>query len=73
MSTASKITLATTSLAAIGIVVFVHYGQHAEKAVCLLSGDSWISFSLTTILGYARWSNTGYGTAKDKKGATSGF
>ncbi|KAF2450720.1 hypothetical protein P171DRAFT_427036 [Karstenula rhodostoma CBS 690.94] len=31
MSRASKLTLATTSLGAIGIVVFVHYSQRAEK------------------------------------------
>jgi len=33
MSRASKVTLATTSLMAAGIVVFVHYAQQAEKAV----------------------------------------
>lgn len=33
MSRASKLTLAATSLGAIGIVVFVHYSQRAEKAV----------------------------------------
>ncbi|KAF2839392.1 hypothetical protein M501DRAFT_1004000 [Patellaria atrata CBS 101060] len=32
MSTASKFTLATTALGAIGIVIFVHYGQKTEKA-----------------------------------------
>ncbi|KAF2189262.1 cytochrome c oxidase assembly protein [Zopfia rhizophila CBS 207.26] len=32
MSRASKITLAATSLGAIGIVIFVHYAQRAEKA-----------------------------------------
>ncbi|KAJ4292745.1 hypothetical protein N0V90_009408 [Kalmusia sp. IMI 367209] len=32
MSRASKLTLAATSLGAIGIVVFVHYSQRAEKA-----------------------------------------
>ncbi|KAF2258423.1 hypothetical protein CC78DRAFT_428636, partial [Lojkania enalia] len=32
MSRASKITLATTSLSAIGIVIFVHYAQRAEQA-----------------------------------------
>ncbi|KAL8993179.1 MAG: hypothetical protein Q9188_007394 [Gyalolechia gomerana] len=31
MSRASKITLAGTSLAAVAIVFFVHYGQQAEK------------------------------------------
>ena len=33
MSRASKITLAATSLGAIGIVFFVHYAQRAEKVV----------------------------------------
>lgn len=33
MSRASKLTLAATSLGAIGIVIFVHYSQRAEKAV----------------------------------------
>jgi hypothetical protein len=33
MSTASKITLAATSLACVGIVLGVHYGQQAERAV----------------------------------------
>ncbi|KAL9601781.1 MAG: hypothetical protein Q9219_002271 [cf. Caloplaca sp. 3 TL-2023] len=32
MSRASKITLACTSLGAVAIVYFVHYGQRAEKA-----------------------------------------
>ena len=33
MSKAAKLTLAGTSLAAIGIVVFVHWAQRAEKKV----------------------------------------
>jgi protein PET117 len=33
MSTASKATLALTALGAIGIVISVHYGQKAERAV----------------------------------------
>ncbi|EON67110.1 hypothetical protein W97_06363 [Coniosporium apollinis CBS 100218] len=32
MSTAAKMTLAATTVSAIGIVVFVHYAQQAEKA-----------------------------------------
>jgi protein PET117 len=36
MSTASKVTLAVTTLGAIGIVVSVHYGQKAERAVSLI-------------------------------------
>ena len=35
MSTASKVTLALTTLGAIGIVISVHYGQKTERAVCL--------------------------------------
>lgn len=33
MSTAAKLTLASTSVGAIGIVIFVHYQQKADKAV----------------------------------------
>ncbi|KAL8990130.1 MAG: hypothetical protein Q9169_008202 [Polycauliona sp. 2 TL-2023] len=32
MSTASKLTLAGTSLLAVGTIFFVHYGQQNEKA-----------------------------------------
>ncbi|TKA33236.1 hypothetical protein B0A50_00789 [Salinomyces thailandicus] len=32
MSTAAKLTLASTSVGAIGIVIFVHYQQKADKA-----------------------------------------
>ncbi|OCK77536.1 hypothetical protein K432DRAFT_304012 [Lepidopterella palustris CBS 459.81] len=32
MSRAAKLTLAATSLSAIGIVIFVHHAQQAEKA-----------------------------------------
>lgn len=32
MSRAAKLTLASTSIGAIGIVVFVHYQQNSEKA-----------------------------------------
>lgn len=32
MSTASKLTLATTLIGTIGVVAFVHWGQTAEKA-----------------------------------------
>ncbi|KAI9709763.1 MAG: hypothetical protein M1820_003166 [Bogoriella megaspora] len=32
MSSTAKITLASTTLGAIGIIVFVHYAQQAEKA-----------------------------------------
>lgn len=34
MSAAAKMTLAGTSLGALGIIVFVHYAQKADKAVC---------------------------------------
>lgn len=40
MSRASKLTLAGTSLSAIGIVVLVHYQQRAEKAVSLSFYDT---------------------------------
>ena len=41
MSRAAKLTLAGTSLAAIGIVVFVHWAQTAEKKVsCPFDGKS---------------------------------
>ena len=33
MSRASKLTLLSTSLGAVGIVIFVHYAQKAEQAV----------------------------------------
>lgn len=33
MSTKAKLTLAATSLGAIGIIIFVHHGQKVEKAV----------------------------------------
>jgi hypothetical protein len=33
MSRASQVTLASTLAGAIGIVIFVHYSQRAEKAV----------------------------------------
>jgi protein PET117 len=36
MSRASKLTLAGTSLGAIGIVVLVHYQQQSEKAVSIV-------------------------------------
>lgn len=35
MSTASKITLASTTLGAIGIVIFVHYAQERDRSVSL--------------------------------------
>ncbi len=36
MSRASKLTLAATSLGAVGILISVHYAQKAEQAVCSL-------------------------------------
>ncbi len=41
MSNAAKATLATTTLSAICIVVFVHYQQRADKAVRLLTASSY--------------------------------
>lgn len=40
MSRASKLTLAGTSLFAIGTVFFVHFQQKAEKSVCCSSLSS---------------------------------
>jgi len=40
MSTASRITLATTLSSAIGIVIFVHYAQKSEKSVSVPSSYS---------------------------------
>lgn len=37
MSRASKITLATTCIGAVGIIAAVHFGQKIEKAVCRCS------------------------------------
>jgi protein PET117 len=37
MSTASKVTLLSTILATSGIVVFVHWAQKSEQAVCIPS------------------------------------
>lgn len=36
MSQASKLTLAGTSLFAVGTILFVHFQQNAEQAVCFL-------------------------------------
>lgn len=43
MSRAAKLTLLGTSLFAAGTIVFVHYAQTAEKAVCLPSRISSLS------------------------------
>lgn len=37
MSSASKFSLAATSLFAAGVIVFVHFQQKAEQTVCLSS------------------------------------
>ena len=52
MSTKAKLTLAATSLGALGIIIFVHHGQKVEKAVCLARSVSEII--LTSELGNAR-------------------
>ena len=65
MSRASKLTLAGTSLSAIGIVVLVHYQQRAEKAVSLpfydtLSRAIFLSVNGLRSTGDACWSDTGH-------------
>ncbi|CAD0021683.1 unnamed protein product [Aureobasidium pullulans] len=39
MSTKAKLTLAATSLGALGIIIFVHHGQKVEKAERQLDFD----------------------------------
>ena len=53
MSTKAKLTLAATSLGALGIIIFVHHGQKVEKAVCLARSVS-SEITLTSELGNAR-------------------
>ena len=53
MSTKAKLTLAATSLGALGIIIFVHHGQKVEKAVCLARSVS-SGITLTSELGNAR-------------------
>ena len=48
MSTAAKLTLAGTACGAFGIIVFVHYAQRAEKAVCYHSVTTIFIFSIMT-------------------------
>lgn len=68
MSTASKVTLALTTLGAIGIVISVHYGQKAERAV----RTPGTSFSTQlTLLGNARRRHSGRGAAEDTKGTAT--
>lgn len=65
MSRAAKLTLAGTSLGAIGIVVLVHYQQNAEKAVSLPSFYNGLSMVTALIdglhfTGNACWGDTRY-------------
>jgi len=72
MSTKAKLTLAATSLGAIGIIIFVHHGQKVEKAVSL-------SIFLSTFLvlnsrtGYARRCHSRHGAATHKEGTSTGL
>lgn len=71
MSTASKVTLALTILGAIGIVVSVHYGQRAERAVCLRVNS--FENLIWPSLGNARRRYSRYGAAETKKRAPTRF
>ncbi len=71
MSTASKVTLAGTALGTVGIVVFVHYGQKIEKAVCLTFIPN-LMYRLTGA-GHACWSRARHGTTTHKKGTPAGL
>ena len=85
MSRAAKLTLAGTSLFAIGTVFFVHYSQQAEKTVCssplpfnhilpsLITRASQLTFTNFFYPGNARWRRTRYATATSKKRAAVGF
>ena len=59
MSRASKLTLAGTSCMAVGIVVFVHFAQKAEKAVRRLH-PQFLSVLMLTTLGHACWGRQGH-------------
>lgn len=64
MSTKAKLTLAATSLGAIGIIIFVHHGQKVEKAVCYtqISSNKYISNKSgrqCTQASFATWNNKG--------------
>jgi len=67
MSTASKVTLAVTTLGAIGIVVSVHYGQKAERAVSLI--PFLLSSGFSQLLGNACRCYSRYGATEAEEGA----
>ncbi len=71
MSTASKVTLAGTALGAVGVVVFVHYGQKIEQAVCLAFIPN-LLYRLT-VAGHACWGRARHGTTTLEKGTPAGF
>ena len=50
MAQAAKLTLAGTTLGAIGIVIFVHYGQQAERAVSSYSRVASSRSSICSVL-----------------------
>jgi hypothetical protein len=76
MSRAAKLTLASTSCMAIGIVVFVHYAQRAEKAVSYSSTFTETPdfppvyvYADRNILGDARRGHQRYGAAENQERA----
>ncbi|KAF2157381.1 hypothetical protein K461DRAFT_15973 [Myriangium duriaei CBS 260.36] len=62
MSTAAKFTLLGTSFGALGIIVFVHYAQKADKAVCTLLS---LSPSSTSVFFRCRYGHGPYTTRAD--------
>jgi hypothetical protein len=59
MSRAAKLTLAGSSLFALGTIVFVHYAQQAEKAVCSLFFQSLILPDASSCYLHAKTSKIG--------------
>ena len=64
MSRAAKLTLAGTSLGAIGIIVLVHYQQNAEKAVSLPSFYNGLSTVIALINGLRYTGNACWGDTR---------
>jgi hypothetical protein len=72
MSRAAKLTLLGSSLFAASTIVFVHYAQNAEKAVCAaLSQYQLHATQYLQSVGNARGGRPGYGAAANKERATT--
>lgn len=70
MSTKAKLTLAATSLGAIGIIIFVHHGQKVEKAVSRsIFPSTFLVLNCRT--GNARRRHSRHGAATHKEGAST--